>query len=75
MSNEIRLDDDGKLDEVVVEHAKHVHLERMDQGAWWMRIELADGSAIVVNLAARRPGTTLVEGIAERERAPRGTPC
>ena len=65
--DEIRLDDQGGLDEVVATDVRLVHLERMDKGAWWMRLDLADGSAIVVDLFARRPGHTKVEGTAERE--------
>jgi hypothetical protein len=32
---EVRLDHEGGLDEVLARDA-YVHLERMDEGAWWM---------------------------------------
>lgn len=63
---EIRLNEDGTLDEVVAADC-FVHLEQMDEGLWWMRIALPDGSAIVVNLYSKRLSTTKVLARAERE--------
>jgi len=53
MSYEIRLNEDGSLDEVVASNPKSYHLEQMDTGAWWMCIDMADGTAIHVNLWTR----------------------
>lgn len=60
---EIRLREDGTLDEVVAgfvprkpgRRFKSVffHLEQMDTGHWWMRIDFPDGRGIVVNLTSR----------------------
>lgn len=54
MSEEIRSNEDGTLDEVCVKHAEFVHLEQMDDGYWWLRIDKPDGSAVVVNLWTKR---------------------
>ena len=67
---EIRLDDVGGLDDLVAEGVKFFHLERMDEGAWWMQLHLADGSSIVVWLTTARPASTKITGRAERESAP-----
>ena len=50
----IGLDDAKKLDEVVVRDAANFHLERMGEGAWWMRITRESGEAVVVNLWSER---------------------
>ena len=42
---EVRLNDDGTLDEVV--GTGTFHLEQMDTGHWWMRIENEAGSVDV----------------------------
>lgn len=47
---EIRLNEDGTLDEVVCEQPAFVHLEQMDHGAWWLRIDLPGGGAVIVDL-------------------------
>jgi len=47
---EIRSDREGNFDEVVAEDAQFVHLERMDQGRFWLGITLQDGSRITANL-------------------------
>jgi hypothetical protein len=50
---------DGVLDEVVATRGvKTVHIERMDRGAWWLRVQLTDGRAIVVRLCAQRQAQT-----------------
>lgn len=51
--------DGGTLDEFVGP-ARHVHLERMDEGAWCL-IVLTDTGEVRVWLSARRPGRTVVE--------------
>lgn len=40
----------ARLDEVFVSGQLSIHLEQMDDGAWWMRIERPEGDALVVNL-------------------------
>lgn len=42
-----------ELDEVVAYKPEFFHLEQMDKGHWWMRIDLPDGKAVVVNLTSR----------------------
>lgn len=59
---EIRLDHLKELDEVVSNNVSVFHLERMDRNAWWMRIDLKDGRAIVVNLSTHR---ATIDGLAE----------
>lgn len=62
--------DAAGLDEVFVDAPiKCFHLERMDVGAWWMRLDLHDGRGVVVNLCAKRPSRTEVSGMVEEERA------
>ena len=46
---EIRLNDDGTLDEVV---APGFHLEQMDFNHWWLEVEI-DGRAVSVWLTAK----------------------
>ncbi len=52
--NEFRLDEDGKLDDVVVWDADLVRLERMDTNAWWLGVTLRDGSRVMFNISAKR---------------------
>jgi hypothetical protein len=49
---EIRCNDDGTLDEIVACRPAFFHLEQMDAGHWWLRIDLpgAMGGAIDVEL-------------------------
>jgi hypothetical protein len=42
-----------ELDDVFISDVKHVHVELMDDGAWWMRIERTCGDALVINLWTR----------------------
>jgi hypothetical protein len=42
---------DGELDEVIAYNAT-VHIERMDNVAWWIGITLPDGTGVHVNLGA-----------------------
>jgi hypothetical protein len=49
---EIRLDDDGSLDEVVAFAPELVHLERMTETGWWLGIDMPDGTHIAVNFGA-----------------------
>lgn len=63
-----RSDDYGELDEVCVDApVKFFHLERMDFGSWWMRLDLKDGRAIVVNIRAKRPSQTVVKAMVEED--------
>lgn len=63
-------DPDGALDEVVIQRALSVVVERMDEGAWQIRVEFADGSAAYVELATKRPERTVVSGFVWREGSP-----
>lgn len=49
----------GALDEVVAKESAFVHLEQMDDNAWWLRIDLKDGRAIVVNFWNTRSRTPI----------------
>ena len=49
---EVRLNEDGTLDEIVANGA-YVHLEQMDDGCWWMAVE-SGGHLIHVNLFTKR---------------------
>lgn len=68
---EIRLDDAGKLDEVCSGSVRFFHLEQMSDQCWWMRLDLNDGSAVVVNLYTKRAE---IMGMAELEQKPRPGP-
>lgn len=48
---EVRLNEDGTLDEVIGFGA--IHMEQMDANHWWLRIDCVGGGAVVVNLIAR----------------------
>ena len=48
---EVRLNDDGSLDEVCGEGK--FHLEQMDTGHWWMVIHNSAGS-VHINLSSKR---------------------
>lgn len=62
---EIRLNDDGSLDEVVATAPTHVHLEQMADDAWWLRIDMPDGRAVVVNLWTQKRAH--IKALAETE--------
>lgn len=63
--------DEVGLDELFIDApVSSVHVERMDAGAWWMRADLLDGRAVVLNLYAKRQGTTDVSGHVEEEPKP-----
>lgn len=57
---EIREDDDGTLDELIVHRPEMVVLERMDTGAWQLRVFLEPaalgnpGEAVYVDLTSRK---------------------
>jgi len=61
MNPDIRLTDDGTLDDLVFTHASHVHLERMDTGHWWMGILLPDGRQFTLQFTSRAPIAALIE--------------
>jgi hypothetical protein len=48
---DIRLNDDGTLDEIV--GTGTIHLEQMDTNHWWMQFECAGGKTVTVSLQAR----------------------
>ena len=48
---DVRLNEDGTLDEVV--GTGRLHLEQMDGNHWWMLFEDSSGAAVHVNLTAR----------------------
>lgn len=49
-ADDVRKPKKRRLDEVFVHDPKNIHIEQMDDGAWWMRIERPEGDALVVNL-------------------------
>jgi hypothetical protein len=55
----IDLDDAGLLDDVSIA-ATHVRLERMNEGAWWLKVERPGKPALVVWLATKRPSHTMI---------------
>ena len=64
-ASEIRLDEDGNLDEVVVGKFPKarkpftetcVHVERMADGWWWIGIDMPGGGSIHVNFWTRKKG-------------------
>lgn len=48
------VDVDGVFDEVAVRDVAHVHVERMDDGHVWMKIESSTGDALVLNFTTNR---------------------
>jgi len=46
---ELRPDDKGELDDVVIRTPTMVRIERMDRGHWWARVEVAGEPAVVFN--------------------------
>ena len=56
------------VDEVVVHNATMVHVERMGPGSYWLRIDRADGSAVILQLSTARPEQTPIRTRAEVER-------
>ncbi len=62
---DLRNDADGELDDVVVRDVEWVHLERMDEGAWWLGVYLrGKRDRLVIWLAADRPARTKVRATA-----------
>lgn len=49
---EVRTDADDVLDEVVCFKPAVVHLERIDNCAWWLGITFEDGTEVHVNVGA-----------------------
>lgn len=47
---DLRNDDDGNLDDVVVTEVEMFRLERMDSDRWWMRLYMADGEDLVFHV-------------------------
>ena len=60
---ELRPDDKGELDDVVIRTPTLVRIERMDRGHWWMRVDVAGEESVVFNFHSK--GT--IRGYAERE--------
>ena len=44
---ELRLDDDGKLDDVVIRTPTVFHMERMDTNQWWIGVDVAGEDRVV----------------------------
>ena len=44
LGHETRYDENGILDEFIVNNPKHVHLERMGGNEWWIGIDALDGA-------------------------------
>ncbi len=63
--SEIRYTDANELDEVVASNVKFFHLEQMDDGHWWMKLDLGGGKTIDINLHTRRNAKII--GRAERD--------
>ena len=47
---ELRNDERGQLDDVVIHNVKLFRMERMDKGSWWMRLDMPDRSAYVLHI-------------------------
>ena len=60
-----RYDDNSDLDEVVADDVANFHLERLDNGLWWIGLEHQDGTTTHIYLAARSPSVTKVSGSCE----------
>lgn len=58
---EIRDNPDGSHDEIVACHPRLLHLEQMDEDAWWMGIEMKDGSYFHVNFNSDTPIRLMIE--------------
>lgn len=49
----IRRNDDGTLDEVIVQEC-HAHVEQMADNSWWLGLSLPDGTLVHVNFTTGR---------------------
>ena len=45
---------DGELDEFVADDVASIHLERMDDGHWWLGVTHQDGAETHINLSTKR---------------------
>jgi hypothetical protein len=45
---EVRLNDDGSIDEVVTGQLRGVHLEQMAAGSWWMSLDGPHGRRMCI---------------------------
>lgn len=48
-----RYDDDAQLDEVVADDVATFHLEKMNDGAFWIGLEHTDGSMTHISIFSR----------------------
>lgn len=56
----VAMDDNGELDDLVAEGV-YVHLERMDEGSWWLKVGPdAEGKEVTVWLQTSRPSRTKI---------------
>jgi hypothetical protein len=62
---EIRNDNAGKLDEFFARRSSLLHVERMNDGHWWMGVDMPDGSMWHLNFTTKR--NTLISCFAERD--------
>lgn len=54
MPDRRQLDDKGRLDEIVIDPCAAAHLERMDDGEWFLNLTRPDGTSVVVWLQSKR---------------------
>jgi hypothetical protein len=59
--NEVRLDDDGAVDDVVIGPVKLFRLERMAEDTWWLRLYMPDGNDFIFWLQGKGPVVATVE--------------
>jgi hypothetical protein len=59
--SEVRLDDDGAVDDVVIGPVKLFRLERMAEGVWWLRLYMPDGNDFIFWLHGNGPVVATVE--------------
>jgi len=60
---EIRPDDDGRVDDVVIRTPTLVRMERMDGNRWWLRIEVDGEQSVIFHIESQ----TFIDVNAERE--------
>lgn len=61
-TREIRLRPNGKLDEVIVHSPSEFHLERKDDGLWWLRIYTKDDADVVMWFETKNDPTVEIDG-------------
>ena len=64
---ELRLDDRGQLDDVVIENVDVFHMERMDTDHWWMRLSLPSRQDYVFDITASGRAVEVTVEVESRE--------